>query len=792
MNDPRSISEIKEQSLKEVLRQYTRYWYFFLLGIALALSGAYIYLRYATSSYQTSSTIIIKDEKKGGGAAELAAFSELSFFSNAFSDKIESELVLLNSKTLIGKAVRALNLNVRYYYEGAIKNRELYSYVPFKVNFLNVPDTTNIVPPKLIVTIESSSTFTISDEQNTFYTTHDFGEKITFPFGDVVVTPTLENTDKFQTYVSKPIQVIYNSVETVAAAYQGRLKLVHDGKNGEVVSLQIISPTPEKAEDFLNELVYQYNQDAINDRSQVAQKTSRFIDSRLEIITRELDSVESNKEQFKSSNRLTDIETEANLILENSSEYSKRQVDIGTQLELIDAMISYMDKAKSSELLPTNIGIQGNELSASIESHNQLVLEKNRLLENSTSRNPVIVNLDSQIQQMKTGIRQSLSNQQQSYKVALKDFNIQENRFDSKLSQVPNKEKIFRSIVRQQNIKEQLYLFLLQQREETSISLAVTSSKAKVVDAAYSSNSPVSPKKAVTYLAAFIAGLLLPFLIIYIYYLLHTKVSNRRDVERVHKNTPLIGEIPRLNRGDSDLIQDNDRSILAESFRIMRTNLQYLLVSKDKTSQSAKNIFVTSTIKGEGKTFVAFNLALSLAQTGKKVVLVGADIRNPQLHRYLPSEFRSNKGLTEYIIDDSILAANLVVKSEYNKNLSIVMSGAIPPNPAELLMQSRTTTFFDELKELFDYIIVDTAPSMLVTDTILINQLSDVTLYVVRANFTDKELLEFPLDAIEDGRLVNVALVLNNVAMSNFGYGNKYGYTYTKEKKSLMQKLFTR
>lgn len=787
-----STPEVKEKSIKEVLHQYSRYWYWFFLGIILMLTGAYIFLRYATSTYETNSTIVIKDDKKNGGMGALAAFTELSFFSRAFSDKIESELVILNSKTLLLKAVKELDLYVEYYARGAIKSTELYAYKPFKINFLNLDDNSEKLPPKLTINIVSDIEFTIEDEAGSINEKHNFGDIIELSFGDVVVTPDLVKIDRFKTFINKTIDVFYYEPEDIAIVYQEKIKLIHDGKKGEVVNLQLTSSTPQKAEDFLNEVVYQYNQDAINDRSRVAQKTSRFIDSRLEIITRELDSVERNKEAFKSNNRLTDIEAEAQLILQNVSEFNKRQVDVSTQLELLNSMVDHLDRSTNFDLLPSNIGLKQEEISSSVSTYNQLVLERNRLLENSTIKNPVIANLDAQIGQLKFSISSGLNNQRTGIQLALKDLNIQERKFNSKLSRVPTQEKLFRGIVRQQNIKEQLYLFLLQQREEASISLAVTSSKAKVVDPAYSGKLPVFPKKPLVYLVALVIGLLIPFLLIYLYYLFNTKISNRRDVERVHMSPPLIGEIPKLGRGDDELIQHNDRSILAESFRILRTNLQYLLVNKTKNGQAAKNILVTSTIKGEGKTFVAFNLALSLAQTGKKVVLVGADIRNPQLHRYLHNDYKSHKGLTEYIIDDSIIAADLVIKSQQSDNLSIVMSGIIPPNPAELLMQNRTTVFFEEVADLFDYIIVDTAPTMLVTDTILINKLSDVTLYVVRANYTDKKLLKFPFDAIKDGRLSNVALILNSVALNNFGYGNKYGYTYTEEKKSFWNRLFSR
>jgi capsular exopolysaccharide synthesis family protein len=519
----------------------------------------------------------------------------------------------------------------------------------------------------------------------------------------------------------------------------------------------------------------------------VAQKTSNFIDSRLEIITRELDSVERNKEQFKSSNRLTNIEAEAQLILETASEFNNRQLDVATQLEFSNTMIDYMEKSSSNDLLPTNIGLNGDNISESVTNYNQLILQRNRLLKNSTDKNPVVVNVNTQIEQIRSTILSSLKNTNNQLKVSLRGLNYQESALNSRISKVPSKEKIFRGIERQQTIKEQLYLFLLQQREEASIKLAVTSPKAKVVDLAASSKTPVSPNRSLILLGAVLAGFLLPGILIYGYQLLDSKVRNRSDIERLMPSTPILGEVPKLKKNEPQLVEQNDRSVLAESFRILRTNLQYLFVNSD-----VKKIFVTSTVKGEGKTFVAFNLALTIALTGKKVVLVGADIRNPQLHRYLPDIHKNEKGLTEFIIDPSLTVNDLAHTSEKNKDLSIILSGVIPPNPAELLLQQRTSDFFTELEQQYDYIIVDTAPSMLVTDTILLNPLADIMLYVVRAGYTDKRLIEFPKDAIEDGRLSQVNFVLNNVDLNHFGYGNKYGYTYSEDttEKGFFKKLF--
>ncbi|HPF12223.1 MAG TPA: polysaccharide biosynthesis tyrosine autokinase [Flavobacteriaceae bacterium] len=780
----------KDTTIREIVVQYTRFWYLFILGAFIALVVAYVYLRYSTPTYLSKTTILIKDEKSGDGAEELAAFSGLGGFLSRFQkNKIENEIAIFKSKRIIRKAVEALKLNVLYESLGTIKTTEIYKYKPFTVNYLAFDDTLKRVP-SLHFKILDNASFQLSEHPNGTEQTYNFGEKIELPFGAITVVPDLEHPEKFNTFLSKDILVSYRDVGKITSTYQKQLAVVNEIPSSNVVVLSVNTPEKNRAEDFLDELVFQYNKDAINDRSQVAKKTSDFIDSRLEIITRELDSVEANKENFKSNNRLTNIEAQAQLVLENASDFQKRQFNVNTQLELANTMIDYMEHSSSNDLLPANIGIEGEGISQSVSNYNELILQRNRLLKSSTSKNPVVVNLNNQINDIRGQILGSLKSTTDALKLSLRDLNYQESTLNSKLSRVPTQERVYRGIERQQTIKEQLYLFLLQQREEASISLAVTAPKAKVVDSAYSSDVPVSPKRPIIFSGAFLVGLLIPFLFLYLRQLLNDKVVNRKDVEQMLPSVSLIGEIPRLRKDDEHLIKMNDRSVLAESFRILRTNLQYLFINKLDKSHKTNTVFVTSTIKGEGKTFVAFNLALTIALTGKKVVLVGADIRNPQLHRYLSKEHHDKKGLTEFIIDPSLKIADIAAKSAENENLSIVLSGTIPPNPAELLMEERTRVFFEELREKYDYVVVDTAPSMLVTDTILINKLADVTLYVFKAGYTEKRLLDFVKDAVEDGRLSNVAGVLNSVSMSNFGYGNKYGYSYHQEKSSLKQRLF--
>ena len=749
---------------------------------------AAMFLRYANPIYSSSSTIIIKDEKSGGGAAELAALTDLSFFSNFSSSKIDSELTILESKTLIAAAVESLGLNVSYFNQGTFKTTELYQYKPFVVKFSNVSQTQ--VVPQLEIKIQKNQRFSllVVDTETTIENAQ-FGEIYSLSFADIVLLPNQSNASLLESFIEKNILVEYKTVESVASLFSLALELIHDGKNGEVVQLNLSSPKPLKAENFLNELVYQYNLDARKDKSQIAKKTAEFIDSRLEIITKELDTVERNKELFKTNNRLTDIDTEAALVLENSNEFSKRQVDLLANIEVVTSYLTYVQNTSPFELLPTIIGTDSQNISVGITSFNALITERQKLLASSTISNPVVKNLELQIKDLKKTILRDIDNQIQSISSALSGLKNREEGLNNRLSKVPYQEKMFREILRQQNIKEELYLFLLKQREETAITLAVTSNKAKVVDSASTLKIPVFPNRLFVYLLAIILGIAVPFLIISLYNLLSTRIQSRKDVERVHVTTAVVGEIPKLGRSDNELVKQNDNSILAESFRILRTNLQYLLVKGEKSNKH-KKVIVTSTIKGEGKTFVAFNLALTLALTGKKVVLVGADIRNPQLQRYLPSSFKNNSGFTEYIIDESVKVSDITLQSEYNSNLSIVLSGAIPPNPAELLLQPRVDEFFNEIEGSFDYIIIDTAPSMLVTDTLLLNKHADTTVYVVRANYTDKKLLEFSYDAIQTKKLQNVALVINDVTMSNFGYGNKYGYTYTATKKTFWQKLF--
>ncbi|WP_029038370.1 GumC family protein [Salinimicrobium xinjiangense] len=783
----------EEIDLREQLEIYLRRWPLFALVVVVCVAAAFLYLRYSTPVYNTVATIIIKDEKKGAGSSELAAFADLGLLGGMGTASIENEIGILKSKRLMTNVARELNLNIRYFYVETVPPTEVFAERPFNLQLLAFDQKRfekfakeDEIEPALFE-ITSDSTYIIELVNSDFRKKMNFGEALTLPYAEISVTPNITNLS--EAAEKGPVKVIFSTLESAAADYRQKVQVNLTDKNSSLIELSLQDPVRNKAQQILDQLIYQYNREAIEDKNLVSQNTAEFIEDRLAIITEELDSVETNKEQFKKENQLTDIEAESKVFIENASDFRNRQLAVETQLELARTMINYL-KSDKGGLLPANLGFEegGNQGVVNIiQSYNQLVLERDRILAGSTPSNPVIVNLNNQIEQIKANVLESLTNIQTSLQIAKRDLDAQEAKIESQIARVPSKEKQFRNIERQQNIKEALYLFLLQKREETSLSLAVTAPKAKIVDAAYSSNEPVSPKPKIILLAALILGVLIPFMYIYLKNLLSNKIKDRSDIEDVTKEIPIVGEVPRIAKKESDLIANNDRSVLAESFRILHTNLQYLLVNAGDKFEG-NTIFVTSTVKGEGKTFVAFNTALTLAYSGKKVLLVGADLRNPQLQRY-ESDARSYLGVSDYLVNDNLDLNNLITPSKAHESVHLLASGTIPPNPSELWRRKKAATFFKELEGKYDYVIVDTAPCMLVTDTFLINKYADITLYVTRAGYTEKKLLNFALDAKKDGKLKNISFVLNDVEAANFGYGNKYGYAYGEESESFWKKM---
>ncbi|MGB5943187.1 MAG: polysaccharide biosynthesis tyrosine autokinase [Leeuwenhoekiella sp.] len=761
-SESNSNSFAENNSIADEISKYLKYWYWFVLAVVVALLAAYLVLRYETTIYRSQAKILIKDVNNSQ-LSELAAFEDLGFTGSGLSKSIfENELQILRSRDLMSKVADSLGLSTSVYYRGSVKDTELYIEQPFTFEYKN--DDGNHIGAVFYLTIKNDSEYQLSFSEDEPGELYSFNQPIEVNGGVLTVARKAERLTSGSQY-----KLVSSSLFSKANQLSSGIAIVPIGESS-VVDISYSSNIPQKSEDILNTLVEVYNQDSNKDRLMVANNTAKFIERRLEIITKDLNDIESKKSTFKSDERLTDVKAQGELFLQNFSETAAREREIEMEVALLKTYIDELENRSNTELLPANLGISGTPEPA-LNEYNNAVMRRNLLLETSSTLNPAVIDLNTRLNQTKSVIVASLNSLMASKNEALNDIRNQKGSLNSQFSRLPTVEQGLRDIEREQNIKEALFLYLFQKREENAISMAVTTPKAKVVNTA-ATFGVVSPNSRSIYLGAILAGLLIPFGIIYGRNLLDNKIHSRRDVESILPNIPVVGELPKVESGTLDTVKLNDRSILAEAFRILRTNLNYLLQNKEKV------VFVTSTIKGEGKTFIASNLALTLSSTGKRVLLLGADIRNPQIHRYIDRP-EGTKGLSEFLYDDKVIAENIIIPAEINRHkIDVVLSGRIPPNPAELLMNGRFEVLIDYAKEHYDYVIVDTAPTLLVTDTLLIGQHADRTIYVVRAKHTDKKLLRFPAELKEDQKLKNIVFAINNIDQANYGYGGRYAYGY--------------
>lgn len=771
-------------SIREQIDKYLIYWHWFAAGAILALVVAFLYLRYYTTpNYRAVSTILVKDDKKGGIASELAAFSDIGMLTGVKSN-VDNEVEVLKSRTLVENVITRLDLNIFYIAEGRVKSSYLYKQAPIEVVFLNKKADFYKKEYNFIIESHSGNKFSILNEEKKLgeYT---FGATIKSAAGDFIVkknTPLKPSNDDLVKSFSIRVKIV--PLAKVTESIKNRLTVNALSKNTSVIELALVDPVKEKAEDFLNTLVRMYNEDAIADKNFISENTSRFISQRLELITQELDGVEKNVEGYKKDNKITDITSEAGLFLENASQYEKNVIETETQMKVVASMKDFLKNSKKGDLIPSNLTSDATA-TGSIDEFNKMVLERNRILKSSTPNNPVIIALDEKIEALKISVDESLNRMQSALTIKKRDLDRQEGLLGGRISRIPTQEREFRVLQRQQQIKESLYLYLLQKREETAISLAVTAPNAKVIDAAKASDNPVSPKKHLIYLGALLIGLLIPFGIVYLRDLLDTKVKSRQDIEAKIK-APFLGDIPQ-SLSANELITTTSRSSAAEALRIAKTNLEFML--NHVPEGQAKTIFLTSTFPKEGKTFVTANIAATIALSGKKVLLIGLDIRNPRLDDYIPIP---SQGLTNYLSSKDDDINKYIIKHSGFEEFYVLPSGVIPPNPAELLMSKKVNTLFEQLKKEYDYIVVDTAPVSLVTDTMLVAHLADVFIYVVRANYLDKRMLNVPQTIYREKKLPNMCLLLNDTDTTK-GYGYGYGYGVDLEDdRPWWQRLFNR
>ena len=766
-------------AIKGIVKKYLRYWPWFLLAILFSLFSGFLYMRYATVNYRSVAKIKIIDESE---RTEIAS-EEVANIWGISTINLDNEIEILKSYRLLDKVVEDLNLDVSYYYVGFFKTSEKWN-APFVVKKF-VSEDEQLHP--LSYTVEFNPTgFEIEDADGNDYAVGFKSKNHSAP-GLPFSIELLDNVSLSE-YANVTYKVVINPRKKAVMQLANSLQVQPTNKKSDILALWTTGESIKRSETILNTVIAKFNEDAISDVQAISKRTLDFIDERFIYLSGELDSIELGKAGFKRDQNLAYIEEDATSILKKKSEAESEAFRLETQISLSRSLRQSVSRQANYGLLPADIGLENTSINSLVKNYNELARERTKLLSSVQEGHPSVQSLNTQLSKGKENVLKTIDVNQRQLQISLNQLNEQKELASDMFSRLPENEKMLRGIERQQNIKEKLFLLLLQKREEAAINNAVTAPSVKVVDYAQTPAEPISPKKVIVYPLALLLGLFLPIAVLFLKFSLDTKVQERSDVERLNPSIPIMAEIPFLDKGDS-FKEADARSLLAESFRILSTNINFHLPKNDY-SDDGKVIYVASAIKGEGKTTVALNLSLAYASLNKKVLLVGADLRNPQLHAYFGID-KSTTGLSDFLFAPEVNWESCIHRGYgKNPNHNVCFSGTMPSNPPELLAGKNFKKFIERAKTEFDYVIVDTAPTILVTDTLLISEYADLALFIVRLGFTDKRLIEFSKDLKKSKKLTNVAYVLNDVGIDrtkdyNYGYGYGYSFDFGKNKSGL-------
>ncbi|MDB5248376.1 MAG: polysaccharide biosynthesis tyrosine autokinase [Segetibacter sp.] len=748
---------------KEIVFKYLVYLPLFILCLGISIGIAYIYLRYKIPFYNSSIALLIKDDKNSRGNTD--ALDEIALFKS--KSNLANEIEILKSATLMEKVVRVTGLNTSYLVEGNLKRTEVYGYRPFNYEPVALKDSNSAY--NVVLTFNDKRNFKVEGLGEKWYQS---GEIVHGKQGDFRIN--LNSGSTFNPQYKYIVQ--YQTPFQAASSIAGGLAIRQLNREASILKINFISEIPQKGRDILNELVKAYNSTTIENKNKVVDNTVKFIDDRLILLTSELGKVEQGLEDFKQRNELVNIETQSQGQFDVMKTTNEKLNEQEIRLQVINMINNYISNpGKKYSLVPSSLGLDDPTLLALVGTYNQMQLEREEKLKTMPEANPVMQVMENQIEKVRVSILENLSNIKRSTEILRTKFYADYNSLKGQIRTVPSKERELLEIARQQGIKEKLYLFLLQKREESAITIAASTSNAAAVDPATTIWAPVSPDRSGTIRMALIIGLLIPAAFIYLKELLNDKVTNRSDITKITQ-MPIVGEIAHNKMADREVvIGAKDRSIIAEQFRVSRTNLQYFI-----TDKKSPVILVTSSMAAEGKTFTSMNLGAVWAVANKKTVILELDLRKPKISKALG--LLDKKGISNYIVGDAV-KEELPVLVTNTTNLYIVPAGPIPPNPSELLLDEKIEILFNYLKETFDFIIIDSAPLGLVSDAKVLSRYADCTVYVVRQRYTPKKQIDYINDLYVRKTFSNIGLLINDVkltgANSYYGYGyGGYGYGY--------------
>lgn len=770
-------------NLYGILLKYWVYWPWFVASIAICLTSTYIYLRYQQPVYNIKAAVLIKeqDAPKNNNHSALSAIQDLGMIS--MTKNFDNELQILKSMTIVKKVVSDLELYIthaedrRWGYD-----LPLYQNVPVKVYMS--PNEADKLENCITLEMDYRKEGILNIKMKYI---HDGQKKeleqsfkklpVAFPSEVGVITFTPDSA------FNKSMRLkahIYNP-NGAAAQYGSNMSVTATSKTTTIAQINVYNTVKQRGIDFINHLVDVYNQEANDEKNEVAQKTAEFIEERIGIINKELGNTENTLATFKQRSRLTDLSNDAQMALQETSRYEQQLTANETELNLIQELSNYIhNPGNADEVIPANVGIQDPNLAHVINQYNTMMVERKRLLRTSSENNPAVINLNLGIEAMRNTVQATVKSVLRGLQITEANLKREARKHEGRISNAPNQEKEYMSIARQQEIKANLYTILLQKREDNAITLASTASNGRIIEQPMAAGTPVSPKKKVYLLGAFIIGVALPIGFIYLMDLLKYRIEKRSDVERI-THVPIIGEIPKgdlqKNVRGSILIHENKNDMMEEVFRSLRTNLLFMLTPEQKV------VMITSTQPGEGKSFISGNLAVSLAYLGKKVIIIGLDIRKSGMEHTFDID-KHRLGITDYLGDPTKYPlSELIIPSEISPNLDILPRGSVPPNPTELVDRPALEEIMKELKNHYDLILLDTAPAAMVTDTSIISRVADICIYICRADYTPKMAFQF-INEWQQSTHLRVVTVINSIDYSmrknsvHLKYGYGYGYKY--------------